>query len=289
MEMKWVKPDIKCYINIHDYLKDLYYFRKNTETGFSYEMWMHELGLKNRSFLRQIIVGRRSVTEETSHVIGARLNLDSVDFEYFQLLVLYSNARSTEKRNFFWGKMRQLISPRTEPVEIREVQDFVLETLHPRLQLLLGFKNAPKDVESLALLLKTSEAELQKALLKLEEMDLVQKTTAISGIQWQAKTKSFRVPGNVGSEVLLDYHQRSLEDAISARKLSANERRYRSLILALTSTEFDEFMKDFEVFVQQSLNKFDNDDFANRKLHQINFNIHAVSRVFTSAVAEVEA
>jgi uncharacterized protein (TIGR02147 family) len=286
MEMKWVRPDIKCYINIHDYLKDLYYFRKNSEAGFSYEMWMLELGLKNRSFLRQIIVGRRSVTEETSRIIGTRLNLDTVDFEYFQLLVLYSNARSTEKRNFFWGKMRQLISPRIEPLEIREVQNFVLETLYPRLQLLLGFKNAPKDVESLAVLLKTSEAELEKALLRLEAMDLVQKTSELSGIQWQAKTKSFRVPQNIGSEVLLDYHQQSLEDAIQARKLSANERRYRSLILALTSAEFEEFMKDFEVFVQQSLNKFDNDDFAHRRLHQVNFNIHAVSQVAPTVIAK---
>lgn len=58
---------------------------------------------------------------------------------------------------------------------------------------------------------------------------------------------------------------------------SPEARRYRSLILALKEEDFAAFLSDLEIFVKQTLSKFDSDQFAERKLFQMNFNLHSVS------------
>jgi uncharacterized protein (TIGR02147 family) len=285
MESK--KPDIKTYLNIHDYLKDLYEHRKKTEAKFSYESWVQELGLSNKSFLRQIIVGRRALTETTSKIICKHLNFDSVEREYFNLLVLYSKARAPEERNLYGRRLRHLIRLDYPQDEVEAAPDFVLKALYPRLQTLLTFKDIKKTAVHLAHLLETSPADIEKALSDLEKMNLAE-STALGRIHWQAKTKSFKVPENLGSDVLIGYHKQCLQEAIQAYTRSANERRYRSLLVAMTEEEFQEYLKDLEIFVKQTLSKFDNDEFHGRKLFQVNFNLHAVSEAGTSEAMVLE-
>ncbi|WP_413290992.1 TIGR02147 family protein [Bdellovibrio sp. HCB337] len=276
MNKKITKPDLKTYLNIHDYLKDLYEFRKGTEPGFSYEVWAYELGLSNRSFLRQIIVGRRALTNQTSKVICDHLNLDSVEREYFNLLVLYSKARTAEDRNLYGRRLRQLIRLDYAQDEMKDSAKFVLKSLYPRLQTLLSFNDINKTVESLAHLLRLPVVEVAEALAELEGMDLVEKQIS-DKVQWQAKTKSFKVPEQLGSEVLINYHRQCLNESLQAFSRPASERRYRSIMVAMSEEEFADYLKDLEIFVKQSLGKFDRDDFHGRKLFQLNFNLHAVT------------
>lgn len=275
--MTAARPAIKNYLNINDYLKDLYSYKKLLDPKFSYEIWSKQLGLSNKSFLRQIIVGRRSLTEATIALFCNNLDLDSSEKEYFSLLVLYSKARSSEQRNLYGRKLRELIYLGYPQEEIPLQPDFVLKPLYPRLQTLLGFADLEKSPEALAKLLNIPVAEIQEGLNLLQKLNLAEPTPILDKIQWQGKTKAFKVPDDIGNQALLDYHQQSLLDAIKARRLEKTERRYRSLLLALKSEDFQEFLDDLEVFVKQSFHKYDSKEFSDRKLFQINFNLHAVT------------
>ncbi|MFM6930506.1 MAG: TIGR02147 family protein [Bdellovibrio sp.] len=269
------KPDLKTYLNVHQYLGDLYKYRKATEEYFSYETWSQELDIKNRSFLRQIVIGKRSLTSETTKLLCDRMGFYGIDREYFQLLVLYSKSSTQEQRNLYGRKLMQLIKTDHEQTEIENYYELISTPLYPKILTLLTFKDIRKDRESIARLLNTEAKEIEAGLGVLDNLKLI--CFNEESQEWQSTEKSVKVPDQIGDAALLDYHSKSLQEAIAAKSLPKDQRRYKALLLPLNHSEFAEFLEDLQGFVKQSLKKFDTDDLRTRKLHQVNFNIYAVS------------
>jgi uncharacterized protein (TIGR02147 family) len=269
------KPQIQNYLNVHHYLGDLYTVRKNNEPGFSYESWAQELDLKSRSFLRQVVIGRRGLTENLTKLFCDRLNLQGTDREYFELLVQYSNSKNQQIRNLYGKKLMQLIKTDFAQTEIENYYELVATTLHPKILTLLTFKDIKKDSTTITRLLGAEEEEVQTGLKALERLKLIELNEKTG--EWQATQKQVKVPDLIGDVALLDYHAQSLQEAIAAQVLPKDQRRYKALLLPFSSDEFSEFLEDLQVFVKQTMKKFDTDDLITRKLHQVNFNVYTVS------------
>lgn len=267
------KPELHNYLDIHDYLKDLYTYRKKSETGFSYESWAQELGFHNRSFLRQVIVGRRSLTEATIQVLCERLNLNSIDREYFHLLVLYSRARSPEQRNLYGRKLRQLIRNGYEQAEVADFQEFISTPLVPQVQMLLSFEDTEKTPQGLARLLGRPHHDVQDALQTLHSIRMAEETDGT----WVSRQRALKVSDRLGNRALQSFHEQCLLEAARAKELPVADRRYRTLLVSLNEEEKEKFLQELEVFVKQTLSQYDPREFAGRKLFQINVNLHAVA------------
>lgn len=269
------KPDLRSYLNIHHYLEDLYRYRKATEPGFSYECWAQELDLNNRSFLRQIVIGRRSLTDNMTKLFCERLNLQGTEAEYFQYLVLYSKSTSQEQRNVYGRKLMQLIRSDFKQTEIENYYDLVSTPLHPKILTLLSFNDIRKDSHSIAKLLNAELTDIEAGLATLQRLELIQFNS--DSQEWTSTSKSVKVPDQIGDSALMEYHAQSLQEAIAARNLPKDQRRYKALLLPLSAHEFQEFLDDLQIFTREAMKKFAGDDLLNRKLHQINFNVYAVS------------
>lgn len=268
------KPNLLEYLSVHHYLNDLYKYRKQTEVSFSYDLWAQELDFKNRSFLRQIVTGRRGLTSDTARQLALRLNFQGVERQYFDLLVQYSRARSIERQSALGRELMNLLKSEHSQQEIEDYCEFVSETLYPKLQTLLSFKDVRKTPEDLAPLLRKSPEEINKALRVLEKIKLA---TQEPNQEWKSVPKSFKVPEAIGDRNLLEYHALSLREAIEARSLPKDQRRYLSLILPLNQQDFAEFWEEFNKFKKDMIRKFDVEDLRNRQLFQMNLNIYAVS------------
>lgn len=272
------KPDLFTYLNVNQYLEDLYTFRKAENRSFSYEAWAQELGFTNRSFLRQIVIGRRSLTEKTTQTLCEKMNFSTSEREYFHLLVLYSKSKTQEQRNLYGRKLLHLIKSDYPQTEVQNYYEFLSSPLLPRLQTLLSFEDIEKSTENLSALLGITPHKTESALQLLKKINMAESEVNGRGLhEWKSLQKSFKIPDKVGDQALLSYHELSLKEAIQARDLPAQQRRYKSLLLPLSPHEFDEFLEDLQVFIQQTLRKYDVDDLRSRRLHQVNFNIHAVS------------
>lgn len=269
------KPDLKTYLNVHQYLQDLYQFRKESEEFFSYESWSQELGIRNRSFLRQIVIGRRALTEETTQIFCDRLCLEGVDRQYFEILVKYSKGGPEDKRRAYGRQLMQLLKSEYEQKEIENYYSYVECPLNPKILNLLTFKDIPRNAAALAELLNVSLEEIEKGLAILKELNLVEWDDTAQ--EWRARNVAVKVPDHVGDAALLDYHVQSLQEAIQAKNQPRDQRRYKALLMPLNAAEFNEFLGDLQIFVREALRKFDRDDLRGRKLHQVNFNIYAVS------------
>jgi uncharacterized protein (TIGR02147 family) len=267
------KPSLKDYLNISFYLLDLYNYRKATETHFSYETWAQELGFEHRSFLRQVVIGRRVLTENTAKKISERLFFTTSEQEHFMILMLYSKARSAPEREALGKKLIQLLENYYYQTEIEAYEEFVSSPLFPRLQVLLSLGESAKQPETLAQYLQADPLEISKGLMILTKLGLAEK----SKDGYTATVSNFKVPSNLGSNALLEYHKESLQDAIEAQSLPHHLRRYKSMILAMSQDDFDLFLKNMDSFVKEQLHKFDTATAEGRRLYQVNLNLFSVS------------
>lgn len=268
------KPILKDYLNVQQYLEDLYKYRKLHENDFSYETWSEELGINNRSYLRLIVTGRRSLSAPLARQLMERLNFQGSDREYFEALVLYSRARGKEQRNIYGRRLAQLMRGDVKLEPLNNAEKFLIKPLWPRLHTFLSFKDTPRNVAEIAYLMRTSESEVTEGLEVLSKLGLIALTA--EGF-WQVVHESFKVRDDLGSLDLLRYHSDSLREAIEAKHMNFNQRRYKSLLMALSESEFQEFLDAFQAFVNESLTRHCHDRLENRQLFQVNFNLHSVS------------
>jgi hypothetical protein len=119
--------------------------------------------------------------------------------------------------------------------------------------------------------------EVEKGLMVLLRLNLAEQ----HGDLYKATVNSFKVPAELGSEILLDYHKKILQDAIAARSLPHDQRRYKSLLMAMSPEEFNQFLLSMNAFAKEQLHKFDNPNVEGRRLFQVNLNLFSVSTELT--------
>ncbi|WP_413576126.1 TIGR02147 family protein [Bdellovibrio sp. HCB290] len=267
------KPLLRDYLSVSYYLHDLYQYRKATEEQFSYESWAQELGFQHRSFLRQVVIGRRALTEKTARQICERLFFTPSEQEHFMILAHYSKSRSAREREAFGKRLIQLLEQNYYQTEIEAYEEFVSSPLFPRLQVLLALGEEPKTPEAMTRFLNADPLQVAKGLMILTKLGLA--TSSDAG--YKATVGNFKVPSNLGSNSLLEYHKESLQEAITARSLPHHLRRYKSMILAMSQEEFELFLKNMDGFVKEQLHKFDTTKADGRRLFQVNMNLFSVS------------
>lgn len=271
------KPQLKDYLDVSHYLKDLYGYRKATEEGFSYESWAYEVGFQHRSFLRQVVIGRRSLTEATAKQLGERLFFTAPEQEHFAVLARYSKCRTKEERDLYGQRLLQILKGNYYQTEVEISEEFLGSPLIPRLQVLLSLGDKAHSVAELAKALQVDPLEIEKGLLVLLRLNLAE----LYGDKYKATVNSFKVPSELGSEVLLEYHKKILQDAIAARNLPPDQRRYKSLLMALSPEEFEIFLSNLNAFTKEQLQKFDNSGTEGRRLFQVNLNLFSVTTELT--------
>ncbi|QLY26476.1 TIGR02147 family protein [Bdellovibrio sp. KM01] len=102
-------PDIFEFLNVHHFLEQIYVYRKSIESGFSYQRWADEMGIKDRSYLRQIVTGTRSVNSEMSEKLESNIRFTDLELQYFRALIEYSTADSKSQRDELGKKLVSLI------------------------------------------------------------------------------------------------------------------------------------------------------------------------------------
>lgn len=95
-------PDIYQYLDYRDYLHDYYKEKKEKVPTFSYQVFANKAGFKSRSFLSDVIEGRKNLSENSLFSIGKALNLPELEFLYFKNLVFFNQAKNHRQKDHFF-------------------------------------------------------------------------------------------------------------------------------------------------------------------------------------------
>lgn len=268
-----MKPEVKKYLNVFQFLQDFYMYRKNQDPQFSYDSWAKELGVNDKSYVRLVTLGKRPINEKMAEAFLKCLALSSDDQKYFSLLVQYTQSKTREHKDLFGKKLVALLKSELDQLEIAAHYDFLSNPLLPRLQVFISFKDIDHSAKNLAWLLGTTEDEIQKGLNTLQELGFIERQDN----DYRPLKKSFKVPDGFGDMGLEAFYNENLDAAKAAIQLPKNERRFKSLFLPLNESEFDSFLNGLQEFVNEQLFKFNPDEYADRRLYQVHFNIIPLS------------
>ncbi len=280
MENTASTPAVTSYLNVYQYLQDLYAYNKKSREFFSYESWSRELGFKSRSYLRLVVIGKRSITDAFINIFCAHMNFNDTEKIYFRTLVAYSQCRSHEDKKNYGKQLIDLLKKDVDRKQIENHYDFLSSGYLPILQTLLSFEDVERTPKKLSELLQLDSKKVLSGLQKLVDLELAETHTEAGGATvWKSKDKLLKVPLQFGNAALEAYHTESLKAAIQAQKLPHNVRRFRSLLIPLGSEEYTSYLAELEEFVQQVLFKYKADELTNRRLYRVNFNAYPVSEM----------
>lgn len=271
------KPVLFNYISATSYLYDLMLFRKRENPGFTYESWARELGFKSRSFMTMILNKERNITSQFIEVFTTTMNFSADEKTYFSLLVQYNQADSETEKSHYLDRLLEWQGQQKDAVEIKNYNEFLKTTFLPKLLVLLSFKDLDCSAEGLALFLNEDLRFIQSSLGQLQSMQLAAPNQ--TG-QWVSFKKSFKVPKNFGSEALEKYHNQSLQEAISAQKTPATQRRFRSLLLPLSENDYQNLLTDIESLITKSLAKYDSETLDQKSLYKLNLNVFPLTKKY---------
>jgi len=262
------RPQIFEFINVQDFLISYYQYRKSKEHQFSYEIWAREAGIKSRSLLRMVVLGKRSLTSELAEILSYSFPFSSDELKYFFLLVEYGKAKNKEQRNFIWKKMLPLIQQRSQ--KIIDEPDFLSSHWLPKIQLLLSFSDIEKTSENISKILGLQLEQTENFMKILVEMKLAEKVENKNKTSiWTTQIERFKIPEANQKSQLKNFYIQAFQDAERAIAFKPETRKFRSLLVPLNVNEYAEVLTKLEEAFQEILLTYKSDEITGRRLYQM--------------------
>lgn len=114
-------PMVFAFLDHREFLRRWYEWKKSSSRGFSYRSFARKAGFSSMSFLRDVIEGRRNVSEDSVEKFVGAIGLVADAASYFRELVRYNRETDPEKRSQSFRNLL-LLQARREFSPVRENQ-----------------------------------------------------------------------------------------------------------------------------------------------------------------------
>lgn len=114
-------PVVFAFLDHREFLRRWYEWKKTASRGFSYRSFARKAGFSSMSFLRDVIEGRRNISEDSVEKFVLAIGLVDDAAAYFRELVHYNRETDPEKRSQSFRSLL-LLQARREFSPVRENQ-----------------------------------------------------------------------------------------------------------------------------------------------------------------------
>lgn len=270
------KPHIRDYLDYRKFMIDYYKFKKQCELSFSYAQWAEKAGFKSKSYLRLVMLNKRSLTAESIPQVGRALDLNKQDTEFFINLVNFNQSFNFKNREIFLERLMKTSLAKKITV-IQDSYQYLTNHITPRLQVVLSLEGVEKTTSNLAKLLNAKESQVDQALSALESMGCAQFDAATQ--QWSSTIQSVSIPEHLGNTALQTYHKKCLNDAIDAIAMPTDIRNFHNLLIVLNEAEYKTIIKEYNSFIEALVLKYQDNLPDSRRVYQLNLNLIPVSEL----------
>lgn len=176
--MQHIKPirrRVFDYLDFREFLRDCYQAKKEENRAFSYRYIAAKVGLDSGAISR-ILSGERNLHPEMARSLAAVFGLDEPEKEYFEILVLFGQAKSLTEKNPFLERIFRLRGTKVSALEERQYV-FYRKWYHLALRELLNFHPFEGDYNKLARMLRPAitTAEARRAIRLLLDIGLLER------------------------------------------------------------------------------------------------------------------
>ncbi|HKP95394.1 MAG TPA: TIGR02147 family protein [Fibrobacteria bacterium] len=175
------------YLDYRAFLKDSYQARKRANASFSFRYIGKKVDLDGGT-VRHLFKGERNLNPALAGKLARVFGLNNRERIFFEILVLFGQARSQAEKNHFLEKLFRLRDLKVKTLEERQ-HEYYRAWYHMAMRELLNFHPFDGDYQALGRMLQPaiSPAEAKSALQVLLDVGLVEKD-AEDGLRLTDKT-----------------------------------------------------------------------------------------------------
>ncbi len=125
---------VEAYTDYRQFLRDFYEDRKQRSKSFSHRQFCQKAGLTSPSFLKEVIDGKRNLTDVSIAQFVQGLGLTDLDAAFFGALVRFNQAMDPASKQQYLDRMRELRRKVHAAVVPLDRYDYYSKWYHPVLR-----------------------------------------------------------------------------------------------------------------------------------------------------------
>lgn len=275
-------PNIFSYQDYRQFLGDYYEEKKATHPTFSYQSFSQKAGFASKSFVFNVIKGKKSLSRNSVVKLSIAMNLSKTEAAYFENLVYFNQSTDFTERNFYFEKLNAIRPVTVEASQARNLRkdqyEFYSQWYHVVIRSLIDLYPSINDPQVLARMVypPLTPKQVQKSIELLLRLELIEKM----------KDETYRINSRIlstGEELhalaVQQFHLLSLENASKALQiLPKNERDFSGLTLGISAEAYEKICSEIKLFQDRVLAIAEEDKNSDR-VYQLNLQLFPVSVV----------
>jgi uncharacterized protein (TIGR02147 family) len=269
--------NIFTYTNYRHLLKDFYEDMKRKTPAFSYHVFAQKAGFKTKSYLIDVIAGRKALSRESVLRVTRAMGLKKKETEFFETLVHFNDAAILKDREIYFGRLKTIAGKSSAKTLQTDQYAYFSEWYHPVIRELLTQEGFDGDSESLAkrVLPSISARQTKDAVALLLRLNLIQKAP---GGRFKLKDTALTTGDEVTSLAILKYQHKALELAAEAlERVPAPKRDISTLTAGVSEEGFNIVKKEIQLFRKRLVQIIDEDKNQDR-VYQVNFQLFPLTK-----------
>lgn len=271
------RPSVFQFLDAREYLRQAYAAEKQVNRGFSHRYIAKAMGAGSSSFFKDVLNGRAPLNPARAAKFARLFCMPPEEAEYFQKLVLYTQAVHAEERERLLKGLSDAYDAGTHHVLEASQAEYLQKWYYAAVRELLAIMDFRGDYDELAARLEPpiAPSEARTAIELLLRLGLVRKTAQGR----YEKTDRIVVTGNATNALLA--RQGILDNLELARRALDQfppEVRPFSYLTVSVSRETLQFIENrLQAVRREILNRVSRDEQADR-LYQVNMQVFPLSR-----------
>lgn len=270
------KKTIFDYMDIYLFLNEYYRIQKSLSLKFSYTVWSHQIGFKNKTILRLILQKKRTLTANSSDLFKKYFQFNELELQYFEALAAYSQAKTTSQKQAYGSLLIKIQRQNFKQTTMNPDAGLLYDVYSPIILTILSSSDTPLKFEEIQNYSGIESSRLNGILQKLIEMNFAKTDYKF----YTSVNDTFKVPDNFLNKNLKSYYEFWIEQSKKMIELPFELRRFRSLQIALTTEEFNDIVLQINEFANLLLSKVQNNQIQNRSVYLLNTSLFPVNADF---------
>jgi uncharacterized protein (TIGR02147 family) len=240
-------PSVFNYLNYREYLDDFYKEQKSSSPCFSYKYFANKAGFASKSFLYNVIEGKKNLSEESIAQLQNVLKLSDRSFSYFCTLVAFNQAHTLEQKNMYFEQLMQYNRRSNATLVLRQQYQFYSKWYYNTIRELLSFYDFKDNFALLGKMLKPQipARQARTAVALLMKLGLIVKREG----RYVPAEKAITTGDEVRSLAVQNFHVQNL--IIAAESLDATPGQQRDIscvVGALSQKSFETVKQEIQQF-----------------------------------------
>lgn len=272
---KTIMISIFHYFDYHKYLTDYYEYRKKEDSYFTYRYIASKVGV-DHAFVVKVFQGSKHIALKMAPLFSKLLKHSKREMEYFELLILFSRAKSDTETTHYFSRLISCIE--ISPLKIEGYKfEFYQKWYYTAVREIIGFAGFNGDFKKLGSMVQPpiTESQARRSVMLLEKLGFIQRNKEGD---YSLITRFITPSEEVRSLAIREFQKETMLLAIEALQNIPKDDRHISTVTLSLSPDGEEKLKECIINFRNKIQKVALQDLNVSKAFQINVQLFPVSK-----------